>query len=243
MTLQQQHIAMLTALSGELSPFTCGLNICSLKNSALPQQKPFADPVLLSTPGYDPLLASNTAATLIGWASQQPDATNTISVNGALTGGVHQVFVQVPLAIHATNTPDILPGTLSAQLVAVQGDNVQMQPGLYLMNTGSVTFELALPPTIDVQQHALTASLLPYPPDGIYQLGAAGIRTVADMQRLHLSLYNWQSRTWDSTPLRLYMFTVKQRAYIGPGQRILFRLENQDALLGTFIFGTPIVQL
>ncbi len=242
-TLQQQHIAMLTALSGELSQFTCGLNNCSLKNSALPQQKPFADPVLLSTPSYDPLLAANTAATLIGWASQQPDATNTISVNGALTDGIHQVFVQVPLAIHATNALNIPPNILSAQLAAVQGDNVQMQPGLYLMNTGSVTFDLALPPGIDVQQHALTASLMPYPPDGIYLLGAAGIRTVADIQRLHLSVYNWQTRTWDITPLRLYTFTVQQRAYIGPGQRILFKVENQNALLGTFIFGTPIVQL
>jgi len=242
-TLQQQHIAMLTALSGELSQFTCGLNVCSLKNSALPQQKPFADPVLLSTPSYDPLLAANTAATLIGWASQQPDTTNTIAVNGALTDGVHQVFVQVPLAIHATNTLDIPPDTLSAQLAAVQGDNVQMQPGLYLMNTGSVTFDLALPPGIDVQQHAVTASLMPYPPDGIYLLGAAGIRTVADIQRLHLSLYNWQTHTWDNTPLRLYTFTVQQRAYIGPGQHILFKVENQNALLGTFIFGTPIVQL
>ncbi len=239
----QQHIAMLTALSGELSQFTCGLNICSLKNSALPQQKPFADPVLLSTPSYDPLLAANTSATLIGWASQQPDATNTISVNGALTNGVQQVFVQVPLTIHAPNTLDIPPDTLSAQLAAVQGNNVQMQPGLYLMNTGSVTFDLALPAGIDVQQHALTASLMPYPPDGIYLLGAAGIRTVADIQRLHLSLYNWQTHAWDNTPLRLYMFTVQQRAYIGPGQRILFKVENQDALLGTFIFGTPIFQL
>jgi len=242
-TLLHQHIAMLTALSGELSSFTCGLNICSLKNSALPQQKPFADPVLLSMPGYDPLLSGETAATLIGWASQEPDATNTIAVNGALTSGIHQVFVQVPLAIKATDTLDEPPASLSAQLVAVKGDNVQTQPGLYLMNTGSVTFDLALPQTINVQQRALTASLLPYPPDGVYQLGGGGIRTIADAQRLHLSLYNWQTGKWDTMLLRLYTFTVNQQAYVGPGQRILFKLENQDPSLGTFIFGTPVVHL
>ncbi len=242
-TLQQQHIAMLTALSGELSSFTCGLNICSLKNSALPQQKPFADPVLLSTPSYDPLLAGDTSATLIGWAGQQPDVTNTIAVNGALTSGTRQVFVQIPLSIHFPDMLDVPPDPLTAQLVAVDGNNVQTQPGLYLMNTGNVTFELALPQSINVQQHALTASLMPYPPDGVYQLGGGGIRTIADQQRLHLSLYNWQSGTWDTTPLHLYTFTVKQKAYVGPGQRILFRLENQDASLGTFIFGTPVVHL
>lgn len=242
-TLQQQHIAMLAALSGELSAFTCGINVCSLKNSTMRQQKPFIDPVLLPTPGGDPLLLSNAPATLIGWVDQETSATNAIMVNGATTGEIHRLFVQIPLTLRSPDKIYIPTGTLTAQLVAVQGNNIQTQPGLYLMTTGSMTFELTVPQAINIQKQAFNISLMPYPPDGVYQLGGSSTRMVADDQRLHISLYNWRNNTWETTLLHQYVLTVQQQAYVGPGQRILFKLNNQDASLGTFIFGTPLANL
>ncbi|MBA2393725.1 MAG: hypothetical protein H0V70_13390 [Ktedonobacteraceae bacterium] len=240
-SLADLHLETLTALSGELSTFACGLNVC-VTNSGKSQQL-FGNPVMFSAPGSDPLLLANTSATLIGWADQESDHTNISSVDGTISKGTHETLLQIPLTMHF---PDLTPvpfHSLTANLIDVQGNNIQAQTGIYLMTTGSMTFEFPVPSTLDVKARPLAISLLPYPPSGIYQLENAAARNIADEQHLHVTLYNWQSRTWDTTTLNQFTIFVTQPAYIGPNQRVLFKLTNHDASRGTFVLGTPIVTL
>jgi hypothetical protein len=240
-TLSDLHLETLSALSGELSSFACGLNICVANNGK--SQQLFGDPVMFSSPGNDPLLLANAPATLIGWADQEPDPTDTITVNGSVSAGIHETLLQVPLSIHFSDTSYVPSHTLTSYLIDVQGNNVQTQPGIYLMTTGSMTFELPVPQTVHVEQQPLTISLLPYPPTGIYQLENTAARNIADEQHLHVSLYNWQTHMWDTTTFNQYTLSVKQQAYVGPDQRVLFRLTNHDVSQGTFVLGAPIVTL
>ncbi|MBV9258621.1 MAG: hypothetical protein JO215_11440, partial [Ktedonobacteraceae bacterium] len=240
-SLSALHLETLTALSGELSSFACGLNICVV-NGEKPQRL-LGNPVMFSSPGNDPLLLANAPATLIGWAEQDPDATNIIHVNGTPSTGTHETLLQIPLTIHFPDTSYVPSHTLIARLIDVQGNNVQTQSGIYLMTTGSMTFELPLPSEVNVQTKPLTVSLLPYPPGGIYQLENNGTRTIANERHLHASLYNWQTATWDTTTLNQYTLLIKQQAYVGPNQRILFKLTNSNASQGTFVLGAPIVTL
>ena len=240
-TLTALHLETLTALSGELNSFACGLNICML-NTGKPQHL-FGDPVMFSSPGNDPLLLANSPATLIGWSDQEPASTNSISVNGTPSTGIHDTLMQIPLTIRFPTSLPVPSHTLTARLIDVHGNNVQSQPGIYLMTTGSMTFELPLPPTVNVQTLPLTVSLLPYPPGGIYQLENIGTRTIADTQHLHVSLYNWQTGRWDATTLNQYTLLINKQTYAGPNQRILFKLANSNPSQGTFVLGTPIVTL
>jgi hypothetical protein len=240
-TLSDLHLETLTALSGELSSFACGLNIC-VTNSGKSQQL-FGNPVMFSGPDTDPLLLANTPATLIGWADQEPDHANIISVNGAVSEGTHETLLQIPLTMHFSNTPYIPLHTLSAYLIDVEGKNIQTQAGIYLLTTGSMTFELPVPQTVNVKTQPLAISLLPYPPAGIYQLESPTTRNIADEQHLQVALYNWQTHRWDPTTLNQYTLFVKQQAYVGPNQRVLFKLANYNVSQGTFVLGTPIVTL
>ena len=233
------HLETLTALSGELSSFACGLNICTINSG--PSQNLFGDPVMFSGSGDDPLLLANAPATLIGWADQEADFTNRTSVNGTPSTGTHETLMQIPLTLHFPDTSPVPSYTLTTRLIDVQGVHVQSQSGIYLLTTGSMTFELPLPATVNLQTQPLTVSLLPYPPGGIYQLENTGARNIADTQHLHVSLYNWQTYTWDTTTLNQYTLFINKQAYAGPNQRILFKLTNSNTSLGTFVLGTPIV--
>lgn len=238
-TLSDLHLETLTALSGELSSFACGLNICVVTSGN--SQRLFGNPVMFSSAGSDPLLLANASATLIGWTDQPPTSNTNISINGTLSAGTHETLVQIPLTMRIPDTSYVPPHTLNARLIDVQGNHVQTQSDIYLMTTGSMTFEVPLPPTLNVQRQPLTISLLPYPPDGIYLLENAGARNLADIQHLHVSLYNWQTARWDSTPFNQYTLSIKKQAYTGPNQRILFKFTNNSASEGTFVLGTPIV--
>ncbi len=240
-TLSDLHLETLTALSGELNSFACGLNICAVNSEK--SQPPFGNPVMFSSPGNDPLLLANSPATLIGWTDQESDSTNRISVNGVSSTGTQETLLQIPLTIRFPDTSPVPSHTLTARLIDVQGTNVQSQSGIYLMTTGSMTFELPLPSTVNVRTQPLTVSLLPYPPGGIYQLENAGTRNIADERHLQVSLYNWQTGTWDATTLNQYTLLINKQAYIGPNQRILFKLANSNPSQGTFVLGIPIVTL
>jgi uncharacterized membrane protein len=240
-TLTDLHLETLTALSGELSSFACGLNIC-VTNSGKSQPL-FGNPVMFSAPGIDPLLLANAPATLIGWADQEPDHSNSISVDGTVSTGIHETLLQIPLTMHFPDKTSIPPHTLTANLIDVEGNNIQTQTGIYLMTTGSMTFELPVPQMVHVEAQPLAISLLPYPPSGIYQLENGAARNIADEQHLHVSLYNWQTRMWNATTFDQYTIFVKQQAYVGPNQRVLFKLANYNASQGTFVLGTPIVTL
>ena len=240
-TLSDLHLETLTALSGELSSFACGLNIC-VTNSGKSQQL-FGNPVMFSSPGTDPLLLANAPATLIGWADQEPDLSNIISVNGTVSAGTHETLLQIPLTMHFPNTTHMPFHTLSTYLINVEGNNIQTQSGIYLMTTGSMTFELPIPETVNVKAQPLAISLLPYPPSGIYQLENTVARNIADEQHLHVSLYNWQTNRWDATTLNQYTIFVQKQLYVGPNQRVLFKLTNHNPSQGTFVLGTPIVTL
>ncbi len=240
-TLSDLHLETLTALSGELSSFACGLNIC-VTNSGKSQQL-FGNPVMFSSPDTDPLLLANAPATLIGWADQEPDLSNITTVNGTVSTGTHETLLQIPLTMHFLDTTHMPFHTLNTYLINVEGNNIQTQSGIYLMTTGSMTFELPVPETVNVKTQPLAISLLPYPPSGIYQLENTVARNIADEQHLHVSLYNWQTNRWDTTTLNQYTIFVQKQAYVGPNQRVLFKLTNHNASQGTFVLGTPIVTL
>jgi hypothetical protein len=240
-TLADLHMETLTALSGELNSFACGLNICTINSGK--SQHIFGNPVMFSSSGNDPLLLANASATLIGWADQEPGSTNRIDVNGTPSTGTHETLVQIPLTIRFPDTSPVPSSTLTARLIDVQGNNVQSQSGIYLLTTGSMTFELPLPSTVNIQTRPLSVSLLPYPPGGIYQMENIGTRNIADAQHLQVSLYNWQTGTWVATTLNQYTLFINKQAYVGPNQRILFKLTNSNASQGTFVLGTPIVTL
>lgn len=229
------HLETLTALSGELSSFACGLDICVAKSGKA--QHLFGNPIMFSSAGSDPLLLANASATLIGWTEQQPG----IRVNGSPSNGTNETLLQIPLTMHFPDTSYVPPNTLTARLIGVQGDPVQSQYGIYLMTTGSMTFELPLAPDVNIRTAPLTISLQPYPPGGVYMLDNPGARIIANAQHLHVSLYNWQTARWDTTTFNQYILSIQQPAYIGPNQRILFKLTNYDASQGTFVLGTPIV--
>jgi hypothetical protein len=234
-TLSDLHLETLAALSGELSSFACGLDICMAKSGKA--QHLFGNPIMFSSAGSDPLLLANASATLIGWSEQQPS----IHVNGSPSNGSNETLLQIPLTMHFPDTSYVPPHTLTARLIDIQGKPVQSQYGIYLLTTGSMTFELPLPPNMNIQTAPLTISLLPYPPSGIYMLDNPGVRLIANAQHLHVSLYNWQTARWDTTAFNQYTLSIQQPAYIGPNQRILFKLTNHNASEGTFVLGTPII--
>lgn len=238
-TVADLHLETLTALSGELSSFACGLSICVVRSGKA--QRLFGNPVMYSSAGSDPLLLANASATLIGWTDQQAGTGSNFNVNGTSSHGTHETLLQVPLTIRFPDTSYVSPYTLSARLIDVQGNSVQSQSGIYLMSTGSMTFELPLPTNLNIQAQPLTISLLPYPPGGIYMLDNPGTRPIADIQHLQVSLYNWQSARWDTTTLSQYTLSIKNQTYIGNNHRVLFKLANTSASEGTFILGTPVV--
>ena len=197
----------------------------------------------------DPLLVPGASATFIAWASPFADATDTIAVKGSRIANAQEAFIQAPLDVSftdpSTQTVNIPSDAIQSQLVAVQGQNAQMQsPGVYTMNTGSMTFELALPASVTLQNSSIT---LTEPANLIQGNGipiGQGINSVVDVNHMQIYLYNWQKSSWDRFTFNQFVLTINNaQPYIDASGRVLAQFTNPNAALGTAVFGKPLLQL
>jgi len=183
-----------------------------------------------------PWVPAGASPTLIGWADQPLDAVNHITFNGISAGGLHETLLLAPLGItyaagSLTLPPDMLPG----QLVDANAVNIRHLSGVsYALAKGQVTFEYSQPMQVHAQKITLTvpvdSSTQPYIIAGESPDGTS-----------HISLYNWQTGSWDAiklTPSTAFT-TQNTRAYIGPDGRVLVQYVNQATGLAEVAFTKP----
>ena len=231
----QRHLAILLALSGEGITFTpCG-GPCSsdaIAGKHLIITPLFGEPKLNSIDAYDPLLLTGAQATLVGWTDNRVDTTNDITVNGASPGGTYEDFVQVPLNINLSTSSSLPPGLITGQVINAQGNEVQTTtPGVYTINTGSITFEFSLPGAENLQVNNLTIS-------------APEVMQTTGINQVPARLYNWNTNSWDAISLNNNSFTTTNiKAYTSSDGRVLLQVINQNASQGTLYFGKPSLSL
>ncbi len=193
----------------------------------------------------DPLLISGAPATIIGWADQSTDSMHDLAVNGTTSSGLRETLVQAPLPIDYAGTVNLPAGFLSGQIIDIQNTNNTVQeqsPGLYAMTTGSMTFEFAIPNSPALHPGTLTIS----EPSNLMQVAGSinSSGSVVDVSRLTMSLYNWQTGSWDTVRLNGYTYSTNNiSAYVGPGGRVLLQFANQDSSIGTAVFSKPMLGL
>lgn len=228
----RRHMFMLGSLSND-----CGTGPCpdSISSSGI------------QTTMQDPLQLSGAPATLIGWASSQATQTNTVAISGTTSPQMQEAFIRAPLGLNFSGTVDIPASLISGQITDIQAASSNLQgygnphPGVYCMTTGSVTFELTLPTLSQLQNSSLDFTEPQNPGTAIASCASSA---TSDVTHLNITLYNWQTGTWDEKTFSSYEFKVDNaQAYIGPGGRILIRFDNQDSSLGSIVFATPAVEL
>jgi hypothetical protein len=192
------------------------------------------------TTSSDPLLVAGTAATLIGWAEQSLDTSSDMTINGFKPAGLHETFVQAPLALKLASPLNLSSSFFPGQLIDAQGNDVQSEyPNVYSMSTGHITFEFTVPNSADWQSSNLTIT----EPANLLAMVTSGSGRVTDGSQ-HARLYNWSKGAWESISLSQNTFTTQNTgAYIGPGGRVLVQFANQDTSLGTVVFGKPSLTL
>lgn len=255
----QRHLAMLYALDGEgfygspssslpctgqcnpllpLLPAPLGINpVTTSSGTAFSSILPTPGWEFTSTRVTDPLLVSGSAATLIGWAENPLDASDSVTINNINPGGVHETLIQAPLTANLAGSLNFPPNFIEGQLIDTEGSGVQLRyPGVYAMSIGSMTFEYAVPGMTNLRISGLTIA---EPPDINALVGS-----FVDTSSLLFRLYNWHSNSWDAFSLSRGTFTTNNvSAYIGPGGRILLQFANEDSSLGTFAVGKPSLNL
>lgn len=182
-TVFQQHMALLSALSGQGFSFppcnnSCATEAVITKNAVYPLGSVRASAI--GKTAHDPLLLPGATATLIGWTNQPLASTNTATLNGTVPAGEQENFVQMPINITMENTNDISANFIAGHVIDVQSYDAQfVQPDTYLLYTGNITFELTAPRTSS-RPGNLTLTLPTLPgntPQG--------------------RLYNWHTHSWD----------------------------------------------
>ncbi|MDQ2887571.1 MAG: hypothetical protein M3Y39_15975 [Chloroflexota bacterium] len=259
MTTLQRHMAQLATLSGENSYMYCGGTSCFQSAQPIATSSGVivnntatlasGNGPLTQAGGRDPLLVPGASATFIAWASPLVDATNAIAVKGSRIANAQEAFIQAPLDVSftdpSTQTVNIPSDAIQSQVVDVQGQNAQMQsPGVYTMNTGSMTFELALPGNLTLQSSSITFT---EPANLIQGNGipiGQGISSVVDVNHMQIYLYNWQKSSWDRFTFNQFVLTINNaQPYIDASGRVLAQFSNPNAALGTAVFGKPLLQV
>jgi len=188
--------------------------------------------------GDTSLQASGSFVTLVGWAAHPVDGVNEVTFNGIHPGGLHETILVAPLSItyaagSLTLPPDVLPGHLvDADAVSIR----RLSTISYAVEAGQITFEYSVPDAahLDAQEITFTqpvdSSTSPYMMPG----GSTG-------NTVYLSLYNWQTHSWDMIKLTPSApFTTKfTQAYLGPDGRILMRCVNRASELAIAAFTKP----
>jgi hypothetical protein len=238
-TAFQSHMALLSALEGAgYSTAACG-GSCSthaitsrgmiyLTGGKVP------NPNVVDMP--DPLLVACAPVTLIAWANQPGvSGADEVTINGNHPSGQHENFLQMPLNIAISGSGKIPPGIIGSHLVDIQSYDAQaILPGIYTMNTGSLTFAFSMPTGSNQLVNGLTVTV----PDLL--AGAAGPST--NVSHLGAGLYNWQTGAWDTISLHKNSFTTgNSGVYIDPGGRVLLQVTNQNSAMGKLFFGTPLL--
>jgi hypothetical protein len=131
--------------------------------------------------------------------------------------------------------------------------------GFYTLTSGSITFEIQLPVTGNLQNGegsaqgtgqgpALSAPTLTFyeAPTGIptsnYSYRATG--PTNDANTMSIGLYNWQTNTWDKETFTANTFKVDNaQHYIGPNGRVLIRFTNSQNSQTPTLFSIPSVEL
>jgi hypothetical protein len=121
--------------------------------------------------------------------------------------------------------------------VQSKSNNVQLQaPGIYVLATGSMTFEFVLPTS-----HLQVSNMTIAEPSTLQQMvptGGSGGPT--DVNHMRVFLYNWQAKSWDAYTMQNYSFSVDNTApYIGPNGRVLVQFLNTDSTLGSVLLAKP----
>lgn len=250
-TERQRHIAIMSALDGIYGSYYCGgggpCPVSIIKRGIVIGPGGgvavfSGGPIPPSGSSSDPLLIAGAPATLIGWTNSQQasNANSDVTINGTGTSGVNETMIQAPLDVQYSGTLNLPSSLLNAQVIDVEGNNVQSPvPGYYTLTKGSVTFEFVLPDAVHLQ----SANLILTEPNNVTQVanqGGPGPLNDGSQQAL---LYNWHTHSWDSITLVAQTFSpADPAAYIGPGGRVLVQFGNQSAS-GTTVFGKPSLSL
>lgn len=262
LTAWQRHLSILYALDGEgfFNYSSVCTGPCNAPVNPLVPILPGTNPVaisssftyssavsILATPSWqytattnnDPLLVPGSPATLIGWAENPLDSTDSVTINDTHPAGLHETLIQAPLSVNLAGPLDLPPDFVAGRLINVDGNNAQLLfPDIYTISTGSMTFEYVVPNAGNLQVNGITIT---EPPN--LSLISQGI-TVPDAGTLPFRLYNWHTNTWDALSLNQNTFTTNNvSAYIGPTGRVLVQLNNKDSSLGTFVFAKPLINL
>jgi hypothetical protein len=187
-----------------------------------------------------PLGTTGLSATLIGWADQplEGDGVNAVTFNGIHPRGLHETMLIAHLDItyragSLTLPPDVLTGRLvDAEAVGIR----RLSPGTYALAKGQVTFEYSVPTSerLRVQTIAFSQPVDIFIPPSMRPEGPLSRST-------RISLYNWQTRSWNTIRLtQSASFTTQNaQAYLGPDGRILVQYVNQASGLAEIAFTKP----
>jgi hypothetical protein len=233
----QRHVAFLSALSGNgFSYLPCGgpCTTHAILNKSTIVTTPPAQTIPQLANGSDPLLLPGASATLIGWTDQPLDDTNNITINDTHPHGFHDDMIQMPLNI-GLSEPLNLPDILTGHVTAVQGyDLANVLPNIYMLSTGSMTFEFTLPSDAFFRSRGFTLTA----PNTLSTGRETGINY------FQVRLYNWQTASWDKITLNHYRFSTSNTlAYLGSDGRVLVQFTNQNASLGTLFLSKPSLSL
>ncbi|GAC1310263.1 MAG: hypothetical protein NVSMB27_47260 [Ktedonobacteraceae bacterium] len=236
----ERHMALLSALNGAGFSFppcgkSCNAHSITSGDTIYVTGGKVPNPGVIHTP--DPLLETDTPATLIGWADRDVAGVDNLTINSTSPTGRHDSFIQMPLSIDVSDPLKLPSDFIAGRVIDIQSFDAQaILPGIYSMTTGGLTFEFTLPGTTNLQVHGLTIT----EPDLL--AGASGPST--NVSHLQANLYNWQKGTWDAITLQKDTFTTSDaQAYIGPGGRALLQISNQNASLGKLFFSRPSLSL
>ncbi len=193
-----------------------------------------------TTSMHDPLLLAGAPATFIGWTKTQADPASNFTINGQTLNGTRETLIQAPLDINYTGNVHIPASLMRSQISNLQQDqtgNIQeVSPGTYTMTVGSMTFEYTLPHTPKLQKSVLSFRASSNPA----RIPTQNTGTTTDINHMQAYLYNWQTKQWDSVTFNQFTLSINDAGqYIGPGNRVLLHLVNQDTTLGTTIFDRP----
>lgn len=226
----RRHASMLEAMSGGYcdSNNNCSNQTMQIFNAGGPIVKTYLNGGRQSI--QDPLLLPGSAATIIGWAPSQLIQNGNITVNGQSTNDTQETLVQAPLDLHLTGNVHIASELINSQIVHIQqnssGNIQEAAPNIYVLTTGSMTFEYLLPANVQIQNSTLAftssanANQIPHQTTG----------ATTNINNLQSYLYNWQTGKWDSITFSGYASSVKAaQPYIGPDNRILLHVSNHDS--------------
>ena len=238
-----RHAAMLEALSGG---YCDGSSPCYRSSAAtiVGANGGMTKRLIYNTGARDPLLLAGAPATLIGWTQAQADPASNVTINGQALNGTRETFIQAPLNINYTGNIHIPASFVRSQISNMEQDqtgNIQeVSPGTYTMTVGSMTFEYTLPNTPPLQKSSLSFRASSNPA----RIPTQNTGTTTDINHVQTYLYNWQTRNWDSVTFSQFTLLMNNaNSYIGPGNRVLLHIVNQDMTVGTTIFDRPTLDL